>query len=102
MLIEGERGALPGTVVHPETYLNAIAFSPDGFRLATGGQDGTVRLLGAVLERNVCEDARAALSPDLLEDLVGPDRPAPRCADPARVESLPPLPVVPLGMEDPG
>ncbi|MGY1620543.1 toll/interleukin-1 receptor domain-containing protein [Geodermatophilus sp. SYSU D00691] len=101
VLIDGERGAPLGTVVHPETQLTAIAFTPDGSRLATGGHDGTVRLWGAVLERSVCEEARAALSPDVLENLIGPGRPAPRCSDPAGVESLPPLPVVPLGMEEP-
>jgi WD40 repeat protein len=94
-LLDSAAGALVGFVTHSETHLNAVAFSPDGVRLATGGLDGTIRFWTALSERQACQEAKEALSPDVFQGLLGKGRPTPRCDNPDSIANRPPIPIAP-------
>jgi WD40 repeat protein len=88
----GEIGALT-----PTGGIAGFAFAPDGTRLATAGDDGSIRLWAGATESNACEIVRAAVSPTVLTELLGPGRPAPRCANLAPPPAGPPVPLVTAG-----
>ena len=87
-------GSLIGSLTPSDGVIEGFAFSSDGTRLATAGEDRAIRLWETAPEPNSCEIVRAALSPSLLAGLLGPGRPAPRCVDPTPPPSRPPVPLL--------
>jgi WD40 repeat protein len=92
--LDAETGGEVGSLTPTGRWIDAFAFAPDGTRLATADDDGAIRLWAGAPESAACEIVRAAVSPPVLAELLGPGRPAPRCADPAPPPARPPVPVV--------
>jgi WD40 repeat protein len=91
---DGER---VGYLARGESHSSAVAFSPDGRRVAIGLDDGTLEIWAAVDEREACRITRAALTPGVLRALLGTGRPAPLCSRANLDAELPPIPAVPAG-----